>query len=182
MMICLAALPVEEDIPKFNQFYQEYKGLMGKIAFEHIHDSDLSEDCVHECMLYFAEHFDKIEEVRSKKTLGMVIRLTKERAINFYNKQMRINLNETSVSEDEELSSESVDPALEYNAKELSEAISELPEKYCKVLVMRAHYGFSYTEISEILGITEATARKRFERAKAMLMSEQNLTKEGSDL
>ncbi len=168
-MIFLAALPDENDIPKFEHFYHKYKGLMGKIAYDHIHDYSLSEDCVHECMLYIAEHFDRIEDVDSKKTLGFVIRLTRARAINFYNKQVKINANETEFPEDGDVPDVSDDVLKSYYADELAKAINKMPDKYSDVLVMRAHYGFSYTEISEALGITEATARKRFERAKTML-------------
>ncbi len=168
-MIFLAALPDENDIPKFEQFYNKYKGLMGKIAYEHIHDYSLSEDCVNECMLYIAQNFDRIDDINSKKTLGFVIRLARARAINFYNKQMKINANETELPDDANLPDVIDDVLQGYYAEELAKALNEMPDKYSDVFVMRVHYGFSYAEIAADLGITEATARKRFERAKTML-------------
>ncbi len=168
-MFFLAALPDENDIPKFERFYQKYKGLMGKIAYDHIHDYSLSEDCVHECMLYIAQNFDRIDDIDSKKTLGFVIRLTRARAINFYNKQMRINANEAELPDDANLPDVIDDVLQGYYAEELAKALEEIPDKYSDVFIMRTHYGFAYAEIAADLGITEATARKRLERAKAML-------------
>ena len=168
-MIFLAALPDENDIPKFERFYKKYRGLMGKIAYDYIHDYSLSEDCVHECMLYIAQNFDKVEDIDSKKTLGFVIRLARARAINFYNKQMRINANETDLSDEVSVPDVSDDMLQSYYADQLAKALEKISDKYSDVFVMRVYYGFSYAEIGEALQITEATARKRFERARAML-------------
>lgn len=168
-MIFLAALPDEDDIPKFEQFYKKYSRLMGKIAYDHIHDRGLSEDCVHECMLYIAQHFDKIDDIDSKKTLGFVIRITKARAINSYNKQKKINSNEVEFLDDINLPDVNDEILQNYYADELAKALGEMPEKYSTTFMMKVYYGFSYAEIVEALEITESTARKRFERAKKML-------------
>lgn len=168
-MIFLAVLPDENDIPKFERFYNKYKGLMGKIAYDHIHDAGLSEDCVHECMLYIAQNFDKIGDIDSKQTVGFVVRITRARSINFYNKQKKITSNETEFPEDANIPDVSDDILENYYADELAKALNEMPDKYSDVFIMRAYYGFSYAEIASALEITDSTARKRFERARVML-------------
>lgn len=55
--------------------------------------------------------------------------------------------------------------------KELLKIISELPSGYRTVFNMYAIEGFSHKEISEALGISEATSRSQYLRARAILQS-----------
>ena len=53
----------------------------------------------------------------------------------------------------------------------LSKAIAQLPTDFRAALVLRAEEGLSFREISEIMGITEQTARWRVFKARQKLMS-----------
>lgn len=55
--------------------------------------------------------------------------------------------------------------------KELLKVISELPAGYRTVFNMYAIEGYSHKEISEALGISEATSRSQLLRARAILQS-----------
>lgn len=55
--------------------------------------------------------------------------------------------------------------------KELLKAISELPTGYRTVFNMFAIEGYSHKEISDALGITEATSRSQLQRARVMLQN-----------
>ncbi len=175
MMIFLAALPDEKYIPSFTEFFSEYKQLIGKIAYGQVHDFHLAEDCVQEVMLYFAEHFDKVDSLEKKQKTGLVIMLTKQRAINMYNQRQRINQKEQLVSDDEDLDeiffeSDTIDS--ENSVDELYDAIRKLPEIYSNPLVLKYIYGYSNSEISGLLLISEDVVRKRLERARTKLRLE----------
>lgn len=54
----------------------------------------------------------------------------------------------------------------------LAEKIKELPEKYRVVIILKYMQGFSYEEISEILGISRNLVKIRIYRAKEKLYNE----------
>ena len=53
---------------------------------------------------------------------------------------------------------------------ELKEAISRLPKKQRSVVLLRVNDEFSYSQISEITGMSEATAKVNFHHAKKKLI------------
>lgn len=175
-MICLSSLPDETMVPKFKSFFEEYKQLMGKIAFDYIHDYHLAEDCVMDTMHYFARTFDRIGEIKSKRTLMLVITVTKKRAINYYNKQSKIMQNEKQIFDEayEYLLPTNDDAFSIIEINELVELIDLLDDKYKIPLILKMSDGYTVSEISEILEISESLVRKRIERAKNNLINEIN--------
>lgn len=56
-------------------------------------------------------------------------------------------------------------------SRELAEALDTLKEKYSIPLLLKHQEGYSYAEISEMLGIEENAVRKRVYRARHQLQS-----------
>jgi RNA polymerase sigma-70 factor (ECF subfamily) len=52
---------------------------------------------------------------------------------------------------------------------ELWKAVLELPQNYREIIILRAHYGLSHTELSELLNISEGTVKSRLHRARGKL-------------
>ncbi|GAA3403092.1 RNA polymerase sigma factor [Paenibacillus hodogayensis] len=46
-------------------------------------------------------------------------------------------------------------------------AVLALPGKYREVLILEAHYGLTYREMAELLGVSEGTVKSRLHRARA---------------
>ncbi len=172
LMICMASLPDESMAPKFKLFFEEYKVFMGKIAYDYIHDYHIAEDCVMDTMHYFARTFDKIGEIKCNKTLMTVITVTRERAINFYKKQSKINQNEQQIFDEAYEHILGFDDNVFSNVEtiELVSCIDSLDDKYKIPLILKISDGYTSAEIAEILGISESLVRKRIERAKNKLI------------
>jgi RNA polymerase sigma-70 factor (ECF subfamily) len=55
------------------------------------------------------------------------------------------------------------------NVEMIQKAIMQLPEGYRVVFTLYAMEGYDHEEIGEILGVTEATSKSQYSRAKARL-------------
>ena len=69
----------------------------------------------------------------------------------------------------------------EVQDREIVNAIIHLPVIYREVLQYRYAIGLENKEISEVLGIPEATVRKRVERAKKILKERLESGRNGDD-
>ena len=56
-----------------------------------------------------------------------------------------------------------------FTVERINRAITDLPDGYRMVFTLYAMEGYDHEEIGEILGITEATSKSQYSRAKAKL-------------
>lgn len=171
------ALPDAADESKFERFYLEYKQILLKVAYDHIHDTYLAEDCVHEVFLYIAEHFERIGEIGSSATKGYVITVTHAYANRFY----KAYADETFI---EDLYEE---PEVDINYEEvaydeldlelIASCIENLKNPYREVLILRIYHELEFKEIAEITGLKENYVRKVLGRAREKLGKELKLRK-----
>jgi RNA polymerase sigma-70 factor (ECF subfamily) len=61
-------------------------------------------------------------------------------------------------------------PAITLQAKELADLIRQLPPGYQTIFNLFAVEGYSHTEISEMLGISDGTSRSQYARARTLLI------------
>ncbi|WP_242965273.1 RNA polymerase sigma factor [Petroclostridium xylanilyticum] len=136
------------------------------VANRILNDERLAEDAVHQAFLKILENFDKVGEISCHKIKSYVVTMVRNNAINMYNRRKRyaaIPLEELKFSIAEEKQEQTGD--LDY----LAEAILKLPVIYKDVLTLKYVQEFSNEEIAKMLDISEATVRKRLERAKRRL-------------
>ncbi len=168
----ISALPDLSDESKFEKFYAEYKQLLLKVAYDHIHDLYLAEDCVHEVLLYIAEHFNKIGDVNSPESKGYALTITRAYANKFFNATTKeIYLEDLCEERDDgidytDIAHDELDLAL------VSECIENLKEPYREVLILRTYHDLPFSEIAEITGLKESNIRKILERARKKLQKE----------
>lgn len=116
----------------------------------------------------FVEVFTKIDTFRYESSIGAWIkRITVNKCINFL-KSRRLAFSELTPGIDR---AEPHEPAAEspYSVDTINHAISDLPDGYRVVFSLYAVEGYDHEEISQILGITEATSKSQYSRAKAKL-------------
>ncbi len=172
LTIYISALPDPSDENKFENFYNEYKQILLKVAYERIHDIHLSEDCVQEVLLYIAEHFNKIGDVNSPESKGYALTITRAYANRFFNATTKELYLEDLYEEPgdgvnyEEIAFDKIDLSI------VSDCIESLKEPYREVLLLRTVHDLPFSEIAEITGLTESNIRKVLERARKKLKKE----------
>ncbi len=172
LALYISALPDPSEENKYISFYEEYKQILLKVAYDHIHDLHLAEDCVHEVLLYIAQHFEKIGEVKSPESKGYDLTITRAYANKFYKEtQKEIFLEDLNEEPDDGVDYVDVVNA-ELDVELVTECIENLNAPYREVFILRMYHDLSFAEIAEMTGLTEAYVRKVLERAKKKIQKE----------
>lgn len=164
--IYLAVIDTEQDKNKFEILYTAYRKLMFYIANQILRDEYLAEDATHQAFVKIIENLDKIEDVHCHKTKSYIVIIVRNNAINLYNRRKRdttVSLEQMEFCIYDEACCRSED--LDY----LTKAVMNLPVIYKEVLTLKYVQECSSAEIARTLSISEATVRKRLERARHKL-------------
>jgi len=164
--IYLAMIDGEEDKNKFELLYITYRKLMFCVANRILNDERLAEDAVHQTFLKILENFDKVGEISCHKTKSYIVTMVRNNAINLYNQRKR---HTTIPLEDVEYCITTEPISVAEDLDQLARAVLKLPVIYKDVLTLKYVQEFSNEEIAKMLDISEATVRKRLERAKRRL-------------
>ena len=163
LALYLTMIDTPEDKNKFEQLYMKYRRLMFYIANQILKDEYLAEDAVHSTFLKLIDNLDKIDEVDCHKTKSFIVIMVRNHSINMYNQRKRRKLIPFegleaiySVNDDIDIS----------ELGTIEGAILKLPDIYRDVMILKYVHELSNTEIALQLDITEATIRKRLERAR----------------
>ena len=116
----------------------------------------------------FIEVFSKLDSFRYESSIGAWIkRITINKCINFM-KSRRLNFSElTNGADKADDAPETNEPA--YSVDKINRAIKELPDGYRVVFSLYALEGYDHEEIGQILGVSEATSKSQYSRAKSKL-------------
>jgi RNA polymerase sigma factor (sigma-70 family) len=129
---------------------------------QHAHDA---EDILQSV---FIEVFTKLDSFRYESSIGAWMkRITVNKCINFL-KSRRLTLTELTATHDRAEQREP-EPEIAWSAERINQAIAGLPDGYRVVFSLYAVEGYDHEEIGQILGITEATSKSQYSRAKARL-------------
>lgn len=148
---------------KVQEIYRRYHPLMWKIAYDILHESQLSEDAVYDAFVTIIEKVDEIEWNGEEKMPALIGFIVRAKAIDIIRKRSHLVFVENPESV---VAAESNRFEAEENAEDL---LRVLDSEDANLLRWRILEGRDYSEIAERLNITESTARKRIERAKKKL-------------
>ena len=147
------------------ELYRLYSKAMYNTALRMVQNPHDAEDLLQSI---FIEVFGKLDSFRYESSIGAWIkRITVNKSINFL-KSRRLAFSELTQYNDreEELAP---DPEPLYSVERINRAISDLPDGYRVVFSLYAVEGYDHEEIAQVLGITEATSKSQYSRAKAKL-------------
>jgi RNA polymerase sigma-70 factor (ECF subfamily) len=119
----------------------------------------------------FVEVFTKLDSFRYESSIGAWMkRITVNKCINFM-KSRRMELTELTASHDK-MEQPEKEPEMPFSVEKINKAIDQLPDGYRVVFSLYAIEGYDHEEIGQILGVTEATSKSQYSRAKAKLREE----------
>jgi RNA polymerase sigma factor (sigma-70 family) len=147
------------------ELYRLYSRAMYNTALRMVRHPHDAEDVLQSI---FIEVFTKLESFRYESSIGAWIkRITINKCINFL-KSRRLTFTELTVNTDR---AETIDVAPDpiYTVEKINRAIAELPDGYRVVFSLYAMEGYDHEEIGQILGVTEATSKSQYSRAKSKL-------------
>lgn len=147
------------------ELYRLYSRAMYNTALRMVRHPHDAEDLLQSI---FIEVFGKLESFRYESSIGAWMkRITINKCINFL-KSRRLALSELTASSDR-AEEPPPEPESPYSVERINRAIGELPDGYRVVFSLYAVEGYDHEEIAQILGVTEATSKSQYSRAKAKL-------------
>ena len=164
--IFLNLLETQSDKDKFAELYETYKDLMYWIALKKTNSIEDAEDCVQETFFYVAKHFEKVDEVKSKRAKCYLSTIVTGFAIDIYNKSSKIN----TVSTEENNDLTDLKYFENFEKVELLYVFDNVLDEESKVfLYLKYIYGYKSSEIAEIYKVKDSYIRKKIQYAKEKL-------------
>lgn len=160
-----------EDTILAESLYNKYSKFMFKVAYSILKDNFLTEDAIQQSFIRIIKNLDKIDEKQEKRTRNFIGLITRNVAIDIYNKTK----NQPTYVDDDYVKDNSYDISCLIINKEtinrLKKHIKALKPIYQIPLLLHAANGLSVNEIAEILDIKPKTIQKRIERARTKLIN-----------
>lgn len=156
---------LEGDIKSQFILYKRYSAAMFNIAVRITGNKMDAEDILQES---FIIAFERLDEMDNPGSFGSWLkRIVINNSISLIRKRKMVfeDLHD-EIAESEDHFGEidmSIDPSV------VHKAIKELPDGSRTILVLHALEGYRYTEIAELLGITESTCRTQYRRGLELL-------------
>ncbi|MDO8367809.1 MAG: sigma-70 family RNA polymerase sigma factor, partial [Saprospiraceae bacterium] len=145
------------------ELYRLYSRAMYNTALRMVRHPHDAEDLLQSV---FVEVFTKLESFRYESSIGAWMkRITVNKCINFL-KSRKLAMTELTTNHDRaEVEEYQQDPV--WSVEKINRAIEGLPDGYRVVFSLYAVEGYDHEEIGQILGVTEATSKSQYSRAKA---------------
>lgn len=148
------------------QLYQQYTKAMYNVAVRIVKDTAEAQDVLQEA---FVKAFKQLGSFKGSATFGAWLkRIVVNTSINHLRKRRE------TLWEGEDIPEPTVDYSPEpgesrWNMQQIQTAISQLPEGYRIVFSLYLIEGYDHGEIAQILGISEATSKSQYSRARQKL-------------
>lgn len=162
----LSILNTDEERSLVEHLYKEYKQLMYKTAYSILHNSELSEDAVHEAFLRVIDNLQKFQKYSCKENVAYLVIIVRGIALN----KLKQRNHEADLDE-EFADSVNVEEAVnaDIGYSEIVGRIKSLSPALKNVALLYFVQGCSAQEIAQMLNIKVNTVYSSVSRAKAIL-------------
>lgn len=182
MLAIIMAIEDEGDRLFVENIFNNYSEKMYLVAVNILHNHDDAEDCVQDTIVKIIDKLDLFKNAQQENYLIKLVVITcRNTAINKYEKNKKRKKAQFLTSEygDNDESSMMDIPDYSSNVERIVlsdficryviELINKLDVKYRDVLVLKG-MGYDYDEIAYFMNISPDAVRKRYSRAKAMII------------
>lgn len=172
MFILMTCINTEEEKEKLKKIYLKYKKLMFKIAFEILQDFHCAEEAVEEAGMKIINNLDKfsdIDSTNSKNLAAAIVKNTAKNMAKYRSKFEAVDLESKENNLEDNKFSPEIFLLSRENAKQIVGCISQLDEKYGKILWMKYIDNIDDREICKTLDISPENFRVRLCRGNKIL-------------
>lgn len=152
------------------ELYQNYAPLLLSVCMRYVADKSEAEDILQESFLKILKN---ISEYTGKGHFeNWMKKIVVNTAITHFHKEKKHYYHDEIEDVSDAELQYSLTPDKEFDAKELQELISRMPEGYRIIFSLYAIEGFKHREIAEKLNIEESTSKTQYLRAKNWIIRE----------
>ncbi len=175
-MIMMMTLQAPEEREEFLEYYNEYKGLMYKVAYRILGNQHDAEDAVSQAFMAVLDNFEKYSKKlhgKCPKTKAFFVTIVEHKSIDIIRERMPL-------SEVDSLEEAYGIPAPIEEDSPLGAALNSISQRYREYLLLRYDMEYSIDEMSKLLGESYDSVRKTVYRAKQALEKAFNEVREDS--
>ena len=163
----LIEMCLKKDSKALDELYHNFSGKMYGVCLRYSKNRTDAQDLLHDG---FVKVYTGLHEYKGNGSLeGWIRRIMVNTAINFYKRKSGRFFALTD-DEEESIVGYNEDIIGQISTQELLDYINEMPDGYRMVFNMYVIEGYKHVEISELLGISEATSKTQFMKARRYLM------------
>lgn len=163
LTMLLSMLSDEKDRRALFELYEQYQGMMQRIAHSFFPDDPHAvEDVVQTAWLRVVENFSKIYEISSEKRGGYLVIIVKNESLSLLRSRRREILTD-------EIQSENITREFD-NSTPIIDVIRTMPDVYRAVLELRFVEERSTKEIAALLKLSEGAVDMRIHRGRKLLL------------
>ena len=157
------------DKSAFEKLVSEYQSRIYSLCFGFLSNREDALDITQEV---FIKIYRSASSFKSESKLSTwIYSITKNMCIDFLRKQKKYSHQELpNILPDMDTPSPQEIAEKAENRETVRSAVAALPEYHRLVILLREYEGLSYSEIAEILSISEGTVKSRISRARAYLL------------
>ncbi|HPY85566.1 MAG TPA: sigma-70 family RNA polymerase sigma factor [Ruminococcus flavefaciens] len=163
---CFSLLKNNSQKNIFEQMYLKNRNIMMHISMQILNNRSDAEDCVSEAFLRAARNFEKFSSLDCPKQTSLLVIIVRNISIDKYRANKKIFAAEAP----EELSGTVSFDSYSFDSVVFS--IKQLKDEYRDILMLRFVYGYSVSQITDMLNISAENVYKRLQRAKSALKKE----------
>ncbi len=165
----LATLCKQGDKDAYRTLYEAYSQTLMGVVLRYTGDADIAADVLHDSFIKIFMALGQYNYRGEGSLRAWATKIAVNTAIAFLKKNKEVYLNDLSHIIEEDNTEFDAEKYEDLSDELLMDSIRSLPIGYRTVLNMYMFEDMSHSQISQLLGITEATSRVRLNRAKSML-------------
>jgi RNA polymerase sigma-70 factor (ECF subfamily) len=167
----LVTRALNNDQAAFARLFEKYYDVVVSVAYTILDNIDAAKDCAQEAMMEAGQNLPKLRE--KAKFANWIYGIARNKAM-YYRQRQKLHTEALKVKTDESRRLKPVNcPSEQMSRSEKAEsirrALTEVPEIYREVLVLKYIDGRSHVDIATLLDISPAAVDKRLMRGKDML-------------
>ena len=163
------------DINAYNEIVHRYKDRLYNFIYRFLNDMDRSEDLVQDTLIKLYTHKNSYQEIAKFSTWLYTIAANLARTeLRKLKRRKTFSITELSYDDREFIiSSSDSDPSKEHLSqnleKNIQNALSELPDDFKTIIILRDIQELSYDDISKIVELPLGTVKSRINRGRLKL-------------
>ena len=169
MRILIGQKVIHDEDEAIENLEKVYTGIIRSIVKPILKDERLVEECLNDIWYKLSRHLEKVYSLDEMKQKTYICTTAKNAALDIYRKQK----GEISVGIGDDIREYAVKEGRHFKdvlekyelAEDVREALSYLGKEDRKIILLHHYLKFTYKEIAEELGMSEAAVTKRGQRA-----------------
>lgn len=170
MLVLYMSLVDEEDMDVFETIYSRYKNQLYIKSMEILDNYHLAEEAVSDTFFMLAKNYKKVHNLELSEILAFAVIINRSMSLKIYNREKKLT---DSIMYDEHIEEKS-DASFQEEMKNrpVFEAVRNLPDIYCDIIMLKYYYNLKVEEMAEVTGLSEGGVKYRLSEAKKLLRKE----------